>query len=62
MRNIALRGSYVGSLDDMRELLAFVAAQPSYAVPIATRPMRDVDATLNDLQAGRIVGRVVALA
>jgi hypothetical protein len=29
-------------------------------VPIANRNMSDVDATLDDLAAGRIVGRVVA--
>jgi D-arabinose 1-dehydrogenase-like Zn-dependent alcohol dehydrogenase len=60
MRNVALRGSYVGSLDEMRALLELMPTLESYAVPISTRPMRDVDATLDDLHAGRIVGRVVA--
>jgi D-arabinose 1-dehydrogenase-like Zn-dependent alcohol dehydrogenase len=29
------------------------------AVPIRTRPLEDVNDTLNDLRAGKIVGRVV---
>jgi len=60
MRNVSLRGSYVGSLDEMRALLELLAGLESYAVPIATRPMSEIDATLDDLHAGRIVGRVVA--
>jgi D-arabinose 1-dehydrogenase-like Zn-dependent alcohol dehydrogenase len=60
MRNLALRGSYVGSLQEMRELLAIVAERSSLNVPISNRKMSDVDATLDDLAAGRIVGRVVA--
>jgi D-arabinose 1-dehydrogenase-like Zn-dependent alcohol dehydrogenase len=60
MRNLALRGSYVGSLQEMRELLSLLAEGNSLNVPIANRNMSDVDATLDDLAAGRIVGRVVA--
>ncbi len=60
MRNLALRGSYVGSLQEMQDLLAIVAEQSSLNVPISNRKMSDVDATLDDLAAGRIVGRVVA--
>ncbi len=60
LRNIALRGSYTGSLDEMKELLAVVAARGTHALPISTRPMHEVNATLDDLEAGRVIGRVVA--
>ncbi|MBV8369803.1 MAG: alcohol dehydrogenase catalytic domain-containing protein [Candidatus Eremiobacteraeota bacterium] len=60
LRNLSLRGSYTGTLDEMKELLAIVGARGTHAVPITTRPMREVNAALDDLEAGRIVGRVVA--
>lgn len=62
LRNITLRGSLVGSLGDLRELLALVAQRTPQMVPISTRPMREVNAALDDLQAGRVVGRVVVTA
>ncbi len=60
LRNLTLRGSYTGTLDELKELLAVVASRRTYALPISTRPMRDVNGVLDDLEAGRIVGRVVA--
>jgi len=60
LRNLNLRGSYTGTLDEMKELLAVVAARGTHAVPITTRPMREVNAALDDLEAGRVVGRLVA--
>ena len=59
MRAMTLRGSYVGSQTDMAELLDLVKRTGMPAVPIKTRPLDDVNATLNDLRAGKIVGRVV---
>jgi alcohol dehydrogenase, propanol-preferring len=54
-----LRGSYVGSQSDMAELLDLVNRTGMPPVPIKTRPLEAVNDTLNDLRAGRIVGRVV---
>jgi propanol-preferring alcohol dehydrogenase len=59
MRAMTLRGSYVGSQTDMAELLELVKRTGVPAVPIRTRPLEDVNETLNDLRAGKIVGRVV---
>jgi alcohol dehydrogenase, propanol-preferring len=59
MRAMTLRGSYVGSQTDMAELLDLVKRTGMPAVPIRTRPLEDVNDTLNDLRAGKIVGRVV---
>jgi D-arabinose 1-dehydrogenase-like Zn-dependent alcohol dehydrogenase len=59
MRAMTLRGSYVGSQTDMAELLDLVKRTGMPAVPIKTRPLEDVNDTLNDLRAGKIVGRVV---
>ena len=59
MRAMAIQGSYVGSLTDMKELLDLVHRTGLPAVPLATRPLSEVNAALNDLRAGKVVGRVV---
>ena len=59
LRAMTLRGSYVGSQSDMAELLDLVKRTGMPPVPIKTRPLDEVNATLNDLRAGKIVGRVV---
>lgn len=59
LRAMTLRGSYVGSQTDMAELLDLVKRTGMPPVPICTRPLDEVNATLNDLRAGKIVGRVV---
>ncbi len=58
-RDIALRGSYVGTLGEMEELLELVKAGKVDPIPVASRPMSEVTETLQDLQDGKIVGRVV---
>ncbi|MFN4090478.1 MAG: alcohol dehydrogenase [Alphaproteobacteria bacterium] len=52
-------GSYVGTLDEMHELMALVRAGKVPPIPVRTRPLAQVNATLDDLRGGRIVGRVV---
>jgi propanol-preferring alcohol dehydrogenase len=59
MRAMTLRGSYVGSQTDIAELLDLVKRTGMPPVPIRTRRLEDVNETLNDLRAGKIVGRVV---
>jgi D-arabinose 1-dehydrogenase-like Zn-dependent alcohol dehydrogenase len=59
LRQITLRGSYVGTLAELKALVAHMQAQRVRTVPIATRPMAEVNAILHDLEAGRIVGRCV---
>jgi D-arabinose 1-dehydrogenase-like Zn-dependent alcohol dehydrogenase len=58
-RAMTIRGSYVGSLPETKELLDLVRRTGQPPVPIATRPLDQVNETLNDLRAGKIVGRVV---
>ncbi len=59
MSAMTIQGSYVGSLTEMAELLELVKPHGAPAVPIATRPLDDVNEALNDLRAGKIIGRVV---
>ena len=59
MRAITLQGSYVGSLTEMAELLELVGRAGLPSIPVATRPLAEVNAALDDLRAGKVVGRVV---
>ena len=59
MRAITLQGSYVGSLTEMAELLDLVRRTGLPPIPVATRPLAEVNAALADLRAGKVVGRVV---
>ena len=59
LRAIALNGSYVGSLEELRELVDLARAGHIQPVPLETRPLDAAQATLDDLRAGRIRGRAV---
>jgi D-arabinose 1-dehydrogenase-like Zn-dependent alcohol dehydrogenase len=59
MRAIAVQGSYTGSLTETAELLELVHRTGLPPIPIATRPLAEVNAALDDLRAGKVVGRVV---
>jgi D-arabinose 1-dehydrogenase-like Zn-dependent alcohol dehydrogenase len=57
---MTIEGSYVGTLDDLRELLALAEAGKVPPIPIETRPPEAATAALADLkQGGRVHGRVV---
>ncbi len=59
IRNMTLRGSYVGRLEEMKELIELVRGGKVTPIPVETRPMSRVTETLHDLNEGRILGRVV---
>jgi propanol-preferring alcohol dehydrogenase len=59
MRAMTIRGSYVGTLGEMRELLALVRGGKVKPMPVGRRKLDEVNQALEDLKAGRIVGRVV---
>jgi alcohol dehydrogenase, propanol-preferring len=59
MKAMTVQGSYVGSLPEMAELLDLVHRTGLPSIPIATRGLPEVNAALNDLRAGKVVGRVV---
>ncbi|MCF8475910.1 MAG: alcohol dehydrogenase [Pseudolabrys sp.] len=59
MRAMGIVGSYVGSLPELKELLDLVRAKGLPLVPLTTRPLDDVTSALNDLKAGKVLGRVV---
>ncbi|MBI1362081.1 MAG: alcohol dehydrogenase catalytic domain-containing protein [Alphaproteobacteria bacterium] len=59
IKALTIQGSYVGSLTEIAELLELVKRTGAPDVPVATRPLGEVNAALKDLREGRVVGRVV---
>ena len=53
------QGSYVGSLPEMKELIELVRRTGMPPVPVATRPLEDVNAVMDQLRAGKVIGRIV---
>jgi D-arabinose 1-dehydrogenase-like Zn-dependent alcohol dehydrogenase len=57
---MTIEGSYVGTLDDLKELLALVQAGKVPPIPIETRPADQASAALSELKSGgKVRGRVV---
>ena len=59
MRPLTLQGSYVGTVDELRELIALVRQGELRPIPVTRRPMRDANAALQDLHHGKVVGRTI---
>ncbi len=58
-RAIGIVGSYVGNLAELKAVVALAKKGKLKPMPVATRPAAEANAALQDLMAGRIVGRVV---
>lgn len=54
-----IQGSYVGSLQEMGELMAFVRAGRIAPIRIEERPLEQATQALADLKAGKVQGRIV---
>ena len=56
-----IQGSYVGTPQDMAELMALVRAGKIAPIEIHERPLSEVSAALADLKAGKVQGRQVLI-
>ena len=59
LRAISIRGSYVGRLDEARELIGLMKSGKVPAPPMNERPLSEANAAFNDLRKGKVVGRIV---
>lgn len=59
LKALTLQGSYVGTLAELRELVALVRRHGTAGLHITTRSWDEANEALTDLQVGRVVGRVV---
>ena len=62
LKAMTIEGTQTGTLAEARELLDLVRAKKVPPPPIEERPLDRAQASLTDLRAGRIVGRVVLTA
>lgn len=62
IRAITLRGSYVGSLKELRELVVMAQKGKVPPIPISTARLHEADAVLNRLREGKITGRTILTA
>ncbi len=62
LRAMTLQGSYVGSHQDIQELLELVNRKGMPAVPLQQRTLDQASEALADLRAGHVVGRIVLVA
>tara|TARA_B100001123_G_scaffold444924_1_gene595057 strand:- start:1025 stop:2077 length:1053 start_codon:yes stop_codon:yes gene_type:complete len=59
LKQLTLKGSYVGSLKDMEELALLVRTGKLPPLPIVERSLSDAQQALDELEAGRAIGRIV---
>ena len=59
LKSLSIAGSYVGSLPDLRELVALAQRVTLPEIPLDLRPLHAVNQALDDLSHGRVMGRVV---
>ena len=58
-RALAIRGSYVGTLAELRELIALGQAGKIPPIPLDLRPLDAAPEAMADLRAGHVRGRVI---
>jgi len=62
LKAMTIEGTQTGTLAEARELIDLVRTKNIAPPPIAERPLAQAQATLDDLRAGKIVGRAVLTA
>ena len=58
-RAIGIVGSYVGSLQELKEVVALAKKGKIRRTPVETRTADQANSALEDLKAGKVVGRIV---
>jgi D-arabinose 1-dehydrogenase-like Zn-dependent alcohol dehydrogenase len=58
-RAIGIVGSYVGNLQELKEVVALARKRKLKPMPVTTRPAADAPRALEELKAGKVLGRVV---
>jgi alcohol dehydrogenase, propanol-preferring len=56
---MGIRGSYVGSLPELKELVGLAQKGTLKPIRVTRRKLQDASAALSDLKAGKMVGRIV---
>jgi len=59
LRVLSVRGSYVGTLQDLQEVVRYAREGRLKPLPVTKVPLEQVNAAMADLAAGRVTGRIV---
>ncbi len=59
LRPLAIRGSYVGNLAELSEIVGLAKSGKLKLVDVTRRPLDEANSALMDLKNGKVVGRVV---
>lgn len=59
LKSLSILGSYVGGLNDLRDLVDLAQRVELPEIPLDLRPLASVNESLDDLANGRVVGRVI---
>ncbi len=59
VRALTIQGSYVGTLDELKDLVSLGQAGKIPAIPLDTRPLDEAPRSLQDLRDGKVSGRVI---
>ena len=58
-KQVAIEGSYVGTLAELQELMALVRNGRIAPLPVSERPLEAANDVLEELKGGKVIGRVV---
>ena len=59
MRSITLRGSYVGELRELKELVVIIKSGKIKLIPVKKQDLETANQAMSDLRAGKVNGRIV---
>jgi alcohol dehydrogenase len=62
LKAMTIEGILTGTLAEARELMDLARAGQLKPIPVMERPLAEAQAALDDLRAGRVVGRIVLVA
>ncbi len=62
LKAMTIEGSMTGTLDEARELMALARGGNIPPIPFRERPLAEAQAALDDLRAGRVIGRTVLVS
>lgn len=62
LKAMTVEGTLTGTLAEANELMALAKANKVAALPIHERPLAEAQSALDDLRAGRVVGRTILVA
>jgi alcohol dehydrogenase len=62
LKAMTIEGTMTGTLAEARELMALARPGPVAPIPISERPLAQAQSALDDIRAGKVMGRVVLMA